>query len=80
MMWMYWLLAPVISTVAGAVVIWWRSRSEDRRRSGPSDAMSQHQALLRALPAGGAAESLPLTVRVLQPEPPTDQRRSGLRH
>lgn len=65
MAWMWWLLAPVASTAIGATVIWWRAwreRSAGWRRSG---AMSEHRALLRALPQGRGAEPVPVTMRVL---------------
>ena len=49
MAWVWWLLAPVASTVLGAVVIWWRTPTETARRLRRADAISEHQALLRAL-------------------------------
>jgi hypothetical protein len=56
MAWMWWLLAPVASTALGAIVIWWRMPTESGRRLRRTDAISEHQALLRALaqepPAG----------------------------
>jgi hypothetical protein len=56
MAWVLWLLAPVASTVLGAIVIWWRNPAGTGRRWQSTDAISEHQALLRALartsPAG----------------------------
>jgi hypothetical protein len=49
MAWVWWLLAPVASTVLGAIVIWWRTPTETGRRLHRADAISEHQALLRAL-------------------------------
>jgi len=49
MAWVWWLLAPVASTVLGAIVIWWRTPTETARRLRRADAISEHQALLRAL-------------------------------
>ncbi|HEX8093627.1 hypothetical protein [Jatrophihabitans sp.] len=49
MAWVWWLLAPVASTALGAIVIWWRTPAETGRRRRRADAISEHQALLRAL-------------------------------
>jgi hypothetical protein len=49
MAWLWWLLAPVLSTVLGAVAIWWRAAGETGRRFRRTDPVSEHQALLRAL-------------------------------
>jgi len=49
MAWVWWLLAPVASTGVGAGVIWWRTPAVAGRRLRRSDAVSEHQALLRAL-------------------------------
>jgi hypothetical protein len=49
MAWVWWLLAPVASTALGAIVIWWRDPSGTGRRLRRDDAISEHQALLRAL-------------------------------
>jgi hypothetical protein len=49
MAWVWWLLAPVASTVLGTIVIWWRTPTERGRRLRRADAISEHQALLRAL-------------------------------
>jgi hypothetical protein len=59
MAWVLWLLAPVASTALGAIVIWWRTPTETGRRLRRADAISEHQALLRALeqqsPSGGSS-------------------------
>jgi hypothetical protein len=49
MAWLWWLLAPVASTGVGAVVIWWRGPTGAGRRLRRTDAVTEHQALLRAL-------------------------------
>jgi|GEM_PF-3339541 len=49
MAWLWWLLAPVLSTALGAMAIWWRAAGERGRRFRRSDPVSEHQALLRAL-------------------------------
>ncbi len=72
MAWVWWLLAPIVSTVAGATVLWWRTRTEGGYRRHGSDAISEHQALLRALAAKSATEPLPVTMRVLADQPSTD--------
>jgi hypothetical protein len=49
MAWVWWLLAPLASTAVGAVVLWWRAPTETGNRLRGADAISEHQALLRAL-------------------------------
>ncbi|MDQ1740718.1 MAG: hypothetical protein QOE53_2370 [Pseudonocardiales bacterium] len=49
MAWVWWLLAPIASTMLGAIVIWWRSPTETGNRLRRADAISEHQALLHAL-------------------------------
>jgi hypothetical protein len=49
MAWLWWLLAPVVSTALGAVAIWWRAAGENGRRFRRPDPVAEHQALLRAL-------------------------------
>ncbi|MBV9820894.1 MAG: hypothetical protein JO144_01520 [Actinobacteria bacterium] len=49
MAWLWWLLAPVLSTGVGAIAIWWRSANEAGHRFRRPDPVSEHQALLRAL-------------------------------
>ncbi len=73
MAWMWWLLAPVASTAVGAAVIWWRTPAEGGRRFRRADAMSEHQALMRALARQqppSAAAGTPATMQVLDAEPP----------
>ena len=43
------MLAPIASTGLGAIVIWWRTPTETGNRLRRADAISEHQALLRAL-------------------------------
>ena len=66
MAWMWWLLAPVATTVGGAMLLWWRALAEDRARSGMGrDSISEHHALLSALSHGHPDEALPDTLIVL---------------
>jgi hypothetical protein len=73
MAWVWWLLAPVASTALGAVVIWWRTPTEAGRRLRRADAISEHQALLRALaqqpPAGMTS---PVSAHGAEQHPVTD--------
>jgi hypothetical protein len=73
MAWMWWLLAPVASTALGAIVIWWRTPAEAGRRLRRADAISEHQALLRALaqqpPAGMGP---PVAAQVAEHRPAVD--------
>lgn len=63
MAWLWWLLAPVLSTVAGACVFWWLGRRElDSVR--PRDAMGEHRALLAALAPAVPAGPAPVTMLV----------------
>ena len=71
MAWMWWLLAPVASTGLGAVVIWWRTPVRTGRRLRRTDAMTEHQALLRALEQPSAAIR-PTTLRVYAAEQAAD--------
>jgi hypothetical protein len=71
MAWMWWLLAPVASTGLGAAVIWWRTPTGAGRRFRRTDAMSEHQALLRALAQPPSADPPPVTMRVLVAEQST---------
>jgi hypothetical protein len=72
MAWVWWLLAPVASTVVGAGVIWWRARADAGNPLRGSDSIAEHQALLCALATGSAADELPVTMRVLTPEHPAN--------
>jgi len=69
MAWLWWLLAPVISTLLGATLLMLRARSEAGRRPG-RDAIAQHQALLAALGRQNPDEPAPVTVLVLDGERP----------
>jgi hypothetical protein len=71
MAWMWWLLAPIASTGLGAAVIWWRAPTENGGRLRRTNAMSEHQALLRALAQQPSADAPPpVTMRVLAAEHP----------
>jgi hypothetical protein len=72
MAWVWWLLAPVASTVIGTAVIWWRAPATAGKRLGGPDPIAEHQALLRVLAQGAAADEVPVTMRVLSPEPPAN--------
>jgi hypothetical protein len=63
MAWMWWLLAPVLTTASGALVVWWRGRLAIGR-AGPGQAMAQHQRLIRALAQGHAAAEEPVNIVV----------------
>jgi membrane protein YqaA with SNARE-associated domain len=67
MAWIWWLLAPVASTVLGASVLWWFGRHEQGRSSRPGrggDAMRQHRALLDALAQPRLGDPVPVTMQV----------------
>jgi len=59
MAWLWWLLAPVASTGLGAVVIWWRGPTGASRRLRRTDAVTEHQALLKALSQQPPVGALP---------------------
>jgi hypothetical protein len=69
MAWMWWLLAPVASTVAGAGLLWLRSWCEPGSSSRPAAAMREHQAVLQALSRLQPAEAAPVTMRLLEVAP-----------
>jgi hypothetical protein len=63
MAWMWWLLAPLLSTAAGAGLLGWRGRAE--ARSGtlrPGNAIVEHRAMLDALSRVGSNEPLPVNL------------------
>jgi hypothetical protein len=70
MAWLWWLLAPVVSTGIGAVAIWWRAAGETGGRFRRLDPVSEHQALLRAL---AQRPSVVVTARAGSPSLATDQ-------
>ena len=70
MAWLWWLLAPVVSTALGAVAIWWRAAGETGHRFRRPDPVSEHQALLRAL---AQQPSLVAAPRAGSPALATDQ-------
>ena len=64
MAWLWWLLAPSATTVLGAWLFWLRDQRESGSRRGRSG-IEEHQALLRALPAGGNLGEIPATMILL---------------
>lgn len=67
MAWLWWLLAPLASTVVGGFVLMLRGRG-DLSRSGRRDPIADHRALLAALPQPKAGEPEPVTMLVLDPD------------
>jgi hypothetical protein len=65
MAWMWWLLAPIVSTVAGAGLLWWRAWREPGSTARPAEAMREHQAVVRAL-SRPSTDPLPVTMLVLE--------------
>lgn len=65
--WIWWLLAPLVSTSAGATLLWWRARREIGWPGRRPDAMAAHRRLLAALPQPVPGEASPVTMRVLDP-------------
>jgi hypothetical protein len=63
MAWIWWLLAPVASTVLGVSVLWWLGRREPGRVNR-GNAMQQHRALLDALPQPRLGDPIPVTMQV----------------
>jgi hypothetical protein len=63
MAWMWWLLAPFISTVAGAAVLWLRAHRDARREAGGGRAsIERHHALLDTLAARHRPVAMPSTM------------------
>ncbi len=71
MAWLWWLLAPVASTVAGALVLSARAHREARYSDERTDPMVRHQQLLSALQRTEPATDLPATMILLEPESTT---------
>lgn len=69
MAWIWWLLAPVASTVIGAGLLYWRSRREPGSFNRASTAMRDHQAVLRALAGKHPADPLPVTMLLIEASP-----------
>lgn len=67
MAWMWWLLAPMASTIGGASLLCWRGSREVGSPGRARDAMREHRALLSALARLAADQPLPVTMRVLDP-------------
>ena len=66
MAWMWWLLAPVLTTAAGAVCLWWRGQRLARSAGWRTPtAIAEHHAFLEALPQGRAGEPMPLNLVLL---------------
>jgi hypothetical protein len=66
MAWIWWLLAPVTVTVAGACVLWWAGQREARSASWPGgDSIQAYRSLLDALPQGRPNEPAPVNLIVL---------------
>jgi hypothetical protein len=72
MAWLWWLLAPLVSTVLGASVLLARASREPGTSGRARDAMGEHRRLMAAL--GEPSEPAPLTMRVL----PYEDDRSAL--
>jgi hypothetical protein len=64
MAWVWWLMAPVLTTATGALVVWWRGRRA-LGKTAPSHAMAQHQQLLRALAQGHPDAAEPVNLVIL---------------
>ncbi|MDQ1691488.1 MAG: hypothetical protein QOD87_1596 [Pseudonocardiales bacterium] len=63
MAWMWWLLAPLLSTAAGAALLSWRGRAESRSGTlRPGNAIVEHRAMLHALSRVGSNEPLPVNL------------------
>lgn len=63
MAWMWWLLAPLLSTTAGAALLSWRGRAEARSATlRPGNAVVEHRAMLDALSRVGSNEPLPVNL------------------
>jgi hypothetical protein len=69
MAWLWWLLAPVLSTIAGGVILAARSRREARSTTTRSGAMNRHEQLMRALQQTARPSEPPATMIVLEPAP-----------
>jgi hypothetical protein len=74
MAWAWWLLAPVLSTAAGGLVLWWHGRSESCASTlRPGIAIAQHRALLDALTRPGETQAQPVNMVLL----PTSADKGG---
>lgn len=69
MAWLWWLLAPVLSTVVGALLLSARAHREARFSDERTDPMARHQQLLSALQRTERPADLPATMILLEPEP-----------
>ncbi|HTZ45410.1 MAG TPA: hypothetical protein VMB79_16235 [Jatrophihabitans sp.] len=65
MAWLWWLLAPVASTVVGAVAL--ALRASATSGSTGRDPIAEHRALLAALPQPKDGEPEPVTMLVIEP-------------
>jgi hypothetical protein len=69
MSWLWWLLAPVVATMIGALALSGfsllaRRNTRPRGRDGRI-AITEHQAMLAALPQPASSEELVVSMRVL---------------
>jgi DNA-binding FadR family transcriptional regulator len=67
MAWLWWLLAPVASTLLGGLVLMLRAAAEPGRRAARrrTDPVAEHRALLAALARHHPEAGEPASVRVL---------------
>ncbi|MEO6701871.1 MAG: hypothetical protein ABI140_19180 [Jatrophihabitantaceae bacterium] len=65
MTWLWWLLAPVASTLAGTGALAWRAKRAFHTSRRSRDAMREHRTLLHALAGLQPTEPPPPTMLVL---------------
>ena len=65
MAWIWWLLAPLASTLAGSGALCWRAAREPGSARSRRDPMRQHQRLLQSLAAAHPNNPEPVTMLVL---------------
>lgn len=75
MAWLWWLLAPIVASVVGAIALWLRGLRQQRSTLWqPGSAMADHHALLAALgqneakrrtAAGTTEPAEPVNIRLL---------------
>jgi len=74
MAWLWWLLAPIVTTFLGGLTAWWRSR-RSLRRDDPRRAMAVHRTLLATLAQHESDVEGSVTVVVLPAELNTLEQR-----